>query len=122
MISFTHRKHNEVDSVIEQRKAKRFELRLPVEVVRKSFHPVSSLGETRNMSAAGVLFSATIEMEVGEPIEYIITFPSHSSNGGGVNLRCLGKVVRLVRDEPSANGSSKILVGATLERYEFVRS
>lgn len=73
------------------------------------------------MSAVGVLFSATIEMKVGEPIEYVITFPSHSSNGGGVNLRCLGKVVRLVRDESSGNGNSKILVGATLERYEFMR-
>lgn len=72
------------------------------------------------MSAAGVLFSATIEMEVGEPIEYIITFPSHTSNGGGVNLRCLGKVVRTVRDS-NGNGSTTLLVGATLERYEFVR-
>jgi len=108
--------------VIEQRKARRFELRLPIEVVRKSFAPVSSVGETKNMSAAGVLFSATIEMEVGEPIEYIITFPSHTSNGGGVNLRCLGKVVRTVRESNGSNGSSTILVGATLERYEFVRS
>lgn len=107
--------------MIEQRKAKRFELRLPIEVVRKSFAPVHSVGETRNMSAAGVLFSATIEMEVGEPIEYIITFPSHTSNGGGVNLRCLGKVVRTVRDN-NGNGSSTLLVGATLERYEFIRS
>lgn len=107
--------------MIEQRKAKRFELRLPVQVVRKSFLPVTSIGETRNMSAAGVLFSATIEMQVGEPIEYIITFPSHTPNGGGVNLRCLGKVVRLVREESGGNGDAKLLVGATLERYEFMR-
>jgi hypothetical protein len=107
--------------VVEQRKAKRFDLRLPVEVVRKSFQPVSSIGETKNLSAGGVLFSATVEMEVGEPLEYIITFPSHSINGGSVNLRCLGKVVRLDRSGSGGNGASSLLVGATLERYEFLR-
>jgi hypothetical protein len=107
--------------VIDQRKAKRFDLRLPVEVVRKSFQPVSSIGETRNLSAGGVLFSATVDMQIGEPLEYIITFPSHSINGGSVNLRCLGKVVRLDRSGSGDNGGSSLLVGATLERYEFLR-
>ena len=106
--------------MIEQRRAKRFDLRLPVEVVRKSFQPVSSVGETKNLSAGGVLFAASLRIELGEPIEYIITFPSHSSNGGGVSLRCLGKVVRV-----EANGGSTekdaVIVAATLERYEFVR-
>jgi len=105
--------------VIDQRKAKRFDLRLPVEVVRKSFQPVSSVGETKNLSAGGVLFSATVDMEVGEPIEYIITFPTHTSDSGEVNLRCLGKVVRMERT--GDNGESAVLVGATLERYEFLR-
>ena len=106
--------------MIEQRKSKRFDLRLPVQVVRKSFQPVSSSGETKNLSAGGVLFSALLNFELGEPIEYIITFPAHSNNGGGVNLRCLGKVVRVERDgSEAANGS--VLVAATLERYEFVR-
>jgi len=107
--------------VIDHRKAKRFDLRLPVEVVRKSFQPVSSIGETRNLSAGGVLFSATVEMQIGEPLEYVITFPSHSIDGGNVNLRCLGKVVRLDREKFGGNGGSTIIVGATLERYEFHR-
>ena len=107
--------------MIEQRKSKRFDLRLPVEVVRKSFQPVSSIGETRNLSAGGVLFSATVEMQIGEPLEYVITFPSHSVDGGSVNLRCLGKVVRLDREGSGGNGGSSLLVGATLERYEFLR-
>jgi hypothetical protein len=108
--------------VIEQRRTKRFELRLPVEVVRKSFLPVSSIGETKNLSAGGVLFSASLEVEIGEPIEYIITFPTHSINGGGVNLRCLGKVVRFERAADNPEKKSSLLVAATLERYEFLRS
>ena len=106
--------------MIEHRKAKRFDLKLPVEVVRQSFQPVSSVGETKNVGAGGVLFSATLQVEVGEPIEYIITFPTHPINGASVSLRCLGKVLRL---EPSdSNGEDcSVLVAATLERYEFVR-
>jgi hypothetical protein len=107
--------------VIEQRRSKRFDLRLPVEIVRKSFLPVSSLGETANLSAGGVLFSATLDVEVGEPIEYVITFPTHSGNGGGVNLRCLGKVVRLIPRSSDTESKGSILVAATLERYEFLR-
>ena len=70
----------EVDPVIEQRKSKRFELKLPVEVVRKSFAPVSSVGTTKNMSAGGVLFYAPLRAEIGEPIEYIITFSKLAVN------------------------------------------
>lgn len=92
-----------------------------MEIVRKSFLPASSLGETANLSAGGVLFSATLDVEVGEPIEYVITFPTHSGNGGGVNLRCLGKVVRLIPRSSDTESKGSILVAATLERYEFLR-
>ena len=111
-----------VAPVNEQRRTKRFELKLPVEIVRKSFQPVSSSGETKNLSAGGVLFSAAIDVAVGDPIEYVITFPTGSINGGGVNLRCLGKVVRL-ETAPAESGEEKpvSLVAATLERYEFLR-
>lgn len=107
--------------MIDHRIAKRFDLRLPLEVVRKSALPISSVGETKNMSAGGVLFSATVEMEVGEPLEYIITFPTPPGNGGGVNLRCLGKVVRLEGGASEPGGKAPFLVAATLERYEFLR-
>jgi len=108
--------------VNEQRKSKRFELKLPVEIVRRSFQPVSSAGETKNLSAGGVLFSASIDVAVGDPIEYVITFPTGPLNGGGVNLRCLGKVVRFEPANPDSDGGeAQSLVAATLERYEFLR-
>jgi len=108
--------------VIEQRKSKRFDLRLPVEVVRRSFQPTSSAGETKNLSAGGVLFAAPLDVEVGDPIEYVITFPTGSIDGGSVNLRCLGKVVRLESSSAdSPEGRPLAVVAATLERYEFNR-
>jgi len=107
--------------VTEQRRSKRFDLRLPVAITRRSFQPVSSTGETKNMSAGGVLFSASIDVEVGDPIEYVITFPTGSFNGGGVNLRCLGKVVRFEPPKGASEEESEGMVAATLERYEFLR-
>ena len=43
---------------MEQRKAQRFELKLPLELIRKGSQPLSEHGETRNLSSVGVLFEA----------------------------------------------------------------
>ena len=101
--------------MVEQRRAKRFELSLPVELVRAGSERVSKEGQTRNMSSAGVLFfTSPEEVDVGQPIEYLITF--HPGTKGETRLRCVGKVVRIEQSETSEVG-----IAATLERYEFVR-
>jgi hypothetical protein len=98
------------DLVIEQRKSRRFELKLPLQLVRCGRSSVTSHGETRNLSSSGVLFSADAHVNIGDPVEYVITLPSDSPSSD-VRLKCLGKVVRNEGDEAAA----------TLERYEFVR-
>jgi len=105
--------------VIEQRRAKRFELELPLEIVGAGSERVSESGTTRNISSGGVLFMAAKEMEIGGPVEYVVTLTS--GNNGVVNLRCMGKVLRLNRsaDEPVQDG---VEVAISLERYEFMRS
>lgn len=97
---------------MEQRKAQRFELKLPLELIRKGTQKLSEYRETRNLSSVGVLFEAGSALRVGEAVEYMITLPSTPHNGDKVRLHCLGKVVRC---SPEAG------VAATLERYEFVR-
>src|ERR1700676_1066092 len=97
-------------TVTEQRKNKRFELRLPLEIVGANPHVN---GETRNVSSAGVLFTSTTPVPVGEPIEYLITFPKTPGVRTEVRLRCVGKVVREDMDMSE--------FAATLERYEFLR-
>jgi len=98
-------------TVIEQRKNQRFDLRLPFEIIGGA-RRTKSKGETRNVSSAGVLFTSQAPIEVGEPIEYLITFPKAPGSRVDVRLRCIGKVVR--NAAPSA-------FAATLERYEFLR-
>ncbi len=75
---------------------------------------MSQVGETRNVSSAGVLLSDPSEpMEIGQPVEYMISLPTGRSTGE-VRLRCMGKVVRHDEDQNA--------VAVTLERYEFVRA
>jgi hypothetical protein len=97
--------------MIEQRKHQRFELRLPFEVVRNG-SPMIVRGETKNVSSAGVLFTAEGELPLGESIEYLITLPRTPGTRKDVRLRCVGKILREDADAGFA---------ASLERYEFLR-
>jgi hypothetical protein len=97
---------------MEQRKARRFDLKLPFELIRSGSEPLSQHGETKNLSSAGVLFQSEADLHIGEPVEYVITLPTPQGDVDNVRLHCIGKVVRFAR---------KAEVAATLERYEFVR-
>lgn len=99
-------------TVLELRKSRRFDLRLPFELLRSGRHAVLESGETKNVSSCGVLFRSTGHVDAGDIVEYAITLPS-ISDGIEVRLRCKGKVVRCVTESEAA---------VTLERYEFVRT
>ena len=98
-------------AMIEQRKHQRFDLRLPFEVVRNG-SPMRVRGETKNVSSAGVLFTAESQLPLGESIEYLITLPRTPGTRRDVRLRCVGKIIR----EDAESGFA-----ASLERYEFLR-
>jgi len=105
--------------VKDQRRHQRFALRLPLELVRSGSQRFRKLGETRNLSSTGVLFTSDAPVQVGEPIEYLITLPS-GEDGDVVRLRCLGKVVRFERRALESEAAPA--VAATLERFEFIRN
>ncbi len=95
----------------EQRKNQRFELKLPFELIRNGIN-TRMVGETQNVSSSGVLFTSEMSVTIGEPIEYLITFPKPVGARSEVRLRCVGTVLR---QDPESK------FAATLERYEFVR-
>lgn len=97
--------------MIEQRKHQRFELRLPFRIGQSSTAK-GAVGETKNISCAGVLVQAADAPGLGEPLEYFITLPSAPGSGIEVRLRCFGRIVRQTEDHSFA---------ATLDRYEFLR-
>jgi hypothetical protein len=62
---------------------------------------------------------AARELEVGGPVEYVVTLTS--GNGGAVNLRCMGKVLRTHKSAPENSHDPGVEVAISLERYEFLR-
>ena len=76
------------------------------------------------MSSGGVLFTSQSLMEVGDPIEYLVTLPSTVSAGTQVRIRCMGKVTRTETREEAVELVSErpYRIAATLERYEFIRN
>jgi hypothetical protein len=101
--------------VLEQRKSRRFDLKLPLELLRNGTRELLESGETRNLSSTGVLFCTDARLELGDVVEYMITLPTSPGNIA-VRLRCKGKVVRR-----AANIETATEAAATLERWEFVR-
>jgi hypothetical protein len=104
--------------LVEQRRSKRFDIKLPVKLVRNGIRPVAGEGETRNLSSGGVLFAADVKLDIGEPLEYVIAL----APTGNAQLHCLGKVMRLDAGIPGWEDPAKPFeMAVTLERYEFVR-
>jgi hypothetical protein len=99
------------NTVLEQRKNQRFDLRLPFELLSGKAHEKAKT-ETRNVSSCGVMFLSEQPLEVGESVEYMITLPKAPGTRVDVRLHCMGKVVRHAQESTFA---------ATLERYEFIR-
>ena len=95
----------------EQRKSRRFDLKLPLELLRNGAHRLLESGETTNLSSSGVLFRSGANLAPGDIVEYVITLPT-STESVDVRLKCRGKVVRRNEEAEAA---------ATLERWEFVR-
>ena len=104
----------------DQRRSKRFDLKLPVEVIRPHHSPAHLVGETCNISSNGVLFKTDHPIDVGESLEYYVTLPTAPSPNERLRLRCVGKVVRLSAAEAAAMAPDHVLA-VTMERYEFMR-
>jgi hypothetical protein len=105
---------------MEQRRTRRFQLELPLSVVRAGAERIALAGLTRNISSSGVLFTTGAEPDLGGPIEYVITLNHEGPQA--VSLRCVGKVLRSECTYPSTDPHRRAYqIAATLERYEFVR-
>ncbi|MGA2147298.1 MAG: PilZ domain-containing protein [Bryobacteraceae bacterium] len=105
---------------MDQRRTRRFKLQLPLSITRSGVARVTFAGRTKDISSSGVLFTTDREPDVAGSIEYIITLNHDGTQP--VNLRCVGKIVRMERTPPMmGEGPQAYQVAATLERYEFIR-
>ena len=107
-----------VAQIMEQRRTKRFRIKLPVEITQLGGKRVSRPGHTFDISSGGVCFSSNRDFEVGGRIEYLVTL-SQAQNAR-VQIRCLGRVLRIVRLTDQAEYTCQVV--ASLDRYTFMRS
>lgn len=103
--------------MMEQRKSRRYQIRLPLRVLRRGTAPFFAQGETCNVSSHGVLFTSNQEIAVGERIEYVIRWPCPDRHEEPMDLYCLGKVLRVTAGPAPAT----FTIAATLDRYAFTR-
>ena len=90
----------------------RFDISLPVQLIKAGARSVSQNLKTHTVSASGVSMSyPTCPIEIGQEVEYFVTLPTNP-NGAQVRLRCLGHVIR---QDPAHDA-----VAVSIERHEFV--
>jgi hypothetical protein len=101
---------------IERRTSRRFSMRLPL-TVRWADENVAgeAIAETRDVSAWGVRFKLSQDLNSGSAVEILMTVPHELTLAGPVRVRCQGHVLR------SSVVSGKSDVIATIERFRFIR-
>ena len=96
---------------MEQRRAPRYRLQLPLQIVQVGAERMNRVEQTRDISSGGVCFLSSQEIEVGGRIEYLITL---SGSNPPVRIRCLGKVLRSNRQDDVSPWE----VAVTMVRYQ----
>ena len=90
---------------------------LPVAVRAEEAIAEEAIVSTRDISSSGVYFNFDSELEVGTTLEFVLTLPQETTRGIPVQLKCMGKVVRVDR----SGQDGPLGIAATIERYEFMR-
>ncbi len=101
---------------MDKRRARRFSMMLPLAVTSApevAKEPV----QTRDVSSGGVYFELGEAPQPGSRMEFVLTLPTEITLAAPVQVRCVGKVVRVDRSP-----GRRVGVAATIERYEFLRS
>ena len=97
------------------RTSRRFPVHLPLKVIGEQGTPI---GQTENISAAGVSLWLDEEMAVGSSAEFEIMIPGDVIGAAdGVRLRCQARVVRCDNQEDGRSG-----VACVIEQYEILRA
>lgn len=107
-----------LDSPLERRATRRFDMRLPATVKATGSTPVCEvLTETQNISARGVFLYLDRAVTPGETLEVTLTFPPHITLADAVRIRFVARVLRV-----DTAPLSRVGVAALIEEYEFLRS
>ena len=100
----------------EKRAARRFALRIPVDVNRGENSNHTESAQLRDVSARGICLYLDSPMATGSPISFTLTLPPEITLTESIRVQCKGRVVRL----ENSTDAGKMAVAAVIEEYEFL--
>lgn len=101
----------------EHRRHRRYQISIPVAIQSPENEEARVETTSRDISAKGIYFTLSPEVEVGSELEFYLSLPPQMCQGKHVRVHCRGRVVR--RDAHAAQ--DRIGVAAVIEEYEFIR-
>ena len=104
----------------ERRKARRYEVHLPLQVCTSRQHPGEfHTAQLRDISRTGIFFHSGVELLEGADVELTFALPTDRDRGASVLVRASAKAIRISPipdDGPALYG-----VAASIDRIDFVR-
>jgi c-di-GMP-binding flagellar brake protein YcgR len=104
----------------ERRKARRYEVYLPLQVCTSRRRPVEfHTAQLRDISRTGVYFHSHTAIKPGTKMELTFALPTEREGGSSALIRASAQVLR----STSIQGETATVYGiaATIERIDFVR-
>jgi len=100
----------------DKRRARRFDLDLPVQVLTVGEQKPFETVRTRDISSTGLFIEFDQRVQAGTKVELLVTLPREITQTGPVQIRCMGRVVRVERGERERTG-----IAVSIDRYDFTR-
>lgn len=104
----------------ERRKARRYEVYLPVQVCTSRHRPSEfHTAQLRDISRTGVFFHSSAPLEPGTTMELTFALPTEQNAGASALVRASAQVMRMsaLQDEDRTVYG----IAATIDRIDFVR-
>jgi hypothetical protein len=104
----------------ERRKARRYEVYLPLQVCVSGLRPAEfHTAQLRDISRTGIFFHSDVELGQGEGLELTFALPTEKDCGASVLVRASAKAVRV--SELEGEIAPIYGVAAAIDRIDFVR-
>jgi len=104
----------------ERRKARRYEVYLPVQVCLSKQRPAEfHTGQLRDVSRSGIFFHSHVPIAAGAGVELTFSLPGERDRGMSVLVRASAKAIRV--SELSGEVTPLYAVAASIDRIDFVR-
>ncbi|HUJ29864.1 MAG TPA: PilZ domain-containing protein [Candidatus Acidoferrum sp.] len=104
----------------ERRKARRYEVYLPLQVCTSRKRPSEFYtAQLRDISRTGIYFHSTVDLDPGAAVELTFALPAERDNGASVLVRASARALRVAQIEGEL--SPLYGVAATIDRIDFVR-